>query len=67
KKSLSQRTHICQCGCVMDRDHNAARNILSRGLATVGHTGSLMRDMGNAWGDGASTEVGASLPQQALS
>ncbi|MEB3292743.1 MAG: transposase [Synechococcales bacterium] len=67
KKSLSQRTHSCQCGCVMDRDHNAARNILSRGLATVGHTGSLMLDMGNAWGDGASTGVGESLLQQALS
>ncbi|MBD2328180.1 RNA-guided endonuclease TnpB family protein [Alkalinema sp. FACHB-956] len=67
KKSLSQRTHSCQCGCEMDRDHNAARNILSRGLATVGHTGSLILDMGNAWGDGASTVVGKSLLQQALS
>ncbi|NJM56305.1 MAG: transposase [Synechococcales cyanobacterium RU_4_20] len=67
KKSLSQRTHSCQCGCEMDRDHNAARNILRRGLATVGHTGGLMLDMGNAWGDGASTVVGESLPQQALS
>ncbi|MBD2328572.1 RNA-guided endonuclease TnpB family protein [Alkalinema sp. FACHB-956] len=67
KKSLSQRTHSCQCGCEMDRDHNAARNILSRGLATVGHTGSLMLDVGNAWGDGASTVVGESLLQQALS
>jgi putative transposase len=36
KKALSTRTHVCQCGCVLDRDHNAARNILSRGLATVG-------------------------------
>ena len=27
KKSLSTRTHICKCGCVMDRDENAARNI----------------------------------------
>lgn len=67
QKSLSQRTHSCQCGCEMDRDHNAARNILSRGLATVGHTGSLMLDVGNAWGDGASTVVGESLLQQALS
>jgi putative transposase len=67
KKSLSVRTHACQCGCAMDRDHNAARNILSRGLATVGHTGSLMLDMGNAWGDGASTVVGESLHQQVLS
>ncbi len=34
KKSLSTRTHICKCGCELDRDHNAAINILNR----VGHT-----------------------------
>ena len=28
KKSLSTRTHGCRCGLEMDRDHNAARNIL---------------------------------------
>ena len=28
KKTLSTRTHVCKCGCVMDRDFNAARNIL---------------------------------------
>jgi len=29
KKSLSVRTHICpRCGLVLDRDHNAARNIV---------------------------------------
>jgi putative transposase len=32
KKSLSERTHICPCGCVLDRDENAARNILRLGL-----------------------------------
>ena len=32
KKSLSTRTHVCQCGCVLDRDHNAARNILKEGI-----------------------------------
>lgn len=42
KKSLSIRTHICTgCGMVLDRDHNAARNILVRALeGTVGHTGT---------------------------
>ena len=41
KKSLSQRTHICpHCGFVLDRDWNAARNILELGLRTVGHTGT---------------------------
>jgi putative transposase len=29
KKSLSTGTHVCNCGCVLDRDRNAARNILS--------------------------------------
>jgi putative transposase len=46
KKSLSVRTHICQCGCILDRDENAAINILKEGLKqagleitnTVGHT-----------------------------
>ncbi len=39
KKTLSTRTHVCKCGCVLDRDHNAALNILAIGLKnTVGHT-----------------------------
>jgi putative transposase len=39
KKSLSVRTHICSgCGMVLDRDHNAALNILSKALErTLGH------------------------------
>ncbi len=38
KKSLSVRTHICHgCGVVLDRDQNAAKNILSK-ARTVGHT-----------------------------
>jgi putative transposase len=41
KKSLSTRTHTCHhCGHTQDRDANAARNILERGLRTVGHTGT---------------------------
>jgi putative transposase len=32
KKDLSQRWHACDCGCSLDRDENAARNILARGL-----------------------------------
>jgi len=44
KKTLSVRTHICpDCGVVLDRDHNAALNILQEALSsirggTVGHT-----------------------------
>ena len=53
KKTLSTRTHICDCGATLDRDYNAARNILAKGLKqaginlnlnTVGHTEI------NAWG-----------------
>ena len=47
KKALSTRTHKCKCGCVLDRDENAARNILSLGLNTAGRAVS-------AWGDKAS-------------
>jgi len=32
KKSLSTRTHVCKCGCRLDRDENAARNILAIAL-----------------------------------
>jgi len=31
KKELSERRHLCPCGLDLDRDHNAALNILRRG------------------------------------
>jgi putative transposase len=38
-KSLSVRTHVCpSCGLVMDRDENAARNILRAGQARQART-----------------------------
>jgi len=72
KKSLSTRTHFCQCGCKLDRDHNAGINILNLGLGTVGHTGTLALDTSallsasasKALGDSPSTLVGESLPGQ---
>ncbi|MBN3926572.1 transposase [Nostoc sp. NMS4] len=67
KKTLSTRTHVCRCGCVMDRDENAARNILSRGLGTVGHIGTSTLDVGNACGDETSTLVGENLHKQVMS
>ncbi|HIK06990.1 MAG TPA: IS200/IS605 family element transposase accessory protein TnpB [Trichormus sp. M33_DOE_039] len=45
-KTLSTRTHECTyCGTVLDRDVNAALNILAKGLSTAGHVGT------NAWGE----------------
>ena len=35
EKFLSTRTHICQSGCEMDRERNAAVNILNRGISTT--------------------------------
>jgi len=45
KKSLSTRTHICLFGFVLDRDPNAAINILKVALSTQGipELGSLIR------------------------
>ncbi len=38
QKTLSMRTHIClHCGLVLDRDWNAALNILAAALAVVAH------------------------------
>jgi putative transposase len=67
KKTLSTRTHVCQCGCVMDRDENAARIILSRGLGTVGHIGTSALDVGNACGDKTSTLADENLHEQVMS
>jgi putative transposase len=36
KKSLSVRTHVCGCGTVLDRDYNAALNILAKALRQAG-------------------------------
>jgi putative transposase len=55
KKSLSTRTHVCECGYNEDRDVNAAINILQRGLNTLGHSGIY------AWRETPSWAIGASL------
>ncbi|NEO08937.1 MULTISPECIES: transposase [unclassified Moorena] len=66
KKSLSTRTHTCKCGCVLDRDHNAAINILKRALGTVGHTGTWIIDP-NALGEDTSTSSDSGLKKQVTS
>lgn len=63
KKSLSTRTHVCQCGFRLGRDENAAINILHRALGTTGHVGTWILDP-NASGETASTLVGAILSEQ---
>ena len=60
KKSLSTRTHVCSCGLVLQRDWNAAINILRKAKSRGGHPQS------NATGVGASTLLGA-LPGRASS
>ncbi len=57
KKSLSMRTHVCpSCGLVLDRDHNAALNILGKGYRTVGQTGTdALSRVCNASGHEAAT------------
>ncbi len=59
KKSLSVRTHMCPtCGLVMDRDQNAALNILDKASRTVGQTGTASCSQeDNASGQLASTAV----------
>ncbi len=53
KKGLSTRTHNCpHCGTVLQRDVNAAMNILCKAKSTGGHPGS------NAWGNVSSTSIG---------
>ena len=63
KKSLSMRTHVCQCGFVLDRDWNAAINILRLALSTTGHVGTWVLNP-NASGDSTSTMAGAILSEQ---
>ncbi|WP_287239821.1 MULTISPECIES: transposase [unclassified Okeania] len=60
-KSLSTRTHSCSCGCVLDRDENAAINILKKGLSKVGHTGAKV------WGENTSTLMEVIRSKQVVS
>lgn len=34
--SLSERTYICECGAILDRDRNAAINIKKEGMRILG-------------------------------
>jgi len=72
KKSLSTRTHICKCGCILDRDENAAINILNKALrqiSTEGHSGTANPELEIALGEMTTTtpeksEVASRLVEQ---
>jgi len=68
KKSLSTRTHVCSCGLILQRDWNAAINIL---LKAKSERLSLSKSRdgqsrSNANGVGTSTLLGATLVEQVL-
>ena len=67
KKSLSTRTHACACGCRLDRDENAALNILSVGIRTTGHVGTSLLDRVNASGEVTATQLDLGLAEQVAS
>ena len=55
EKSLRVRTHVCPfCGSMADRDENAARNILQRGLQVLARTGPSSREREGPSSDGES-------------
>jgi putative transposase len=60
RKSLSTRTHVCSCGLILQRDWNAAINILRQAVSRDGQSQS------NASGVGTSTLLGANLVGQVL-
>ena len=66
KKSLSTRTHVCACGCRLDRDENAALNILSSALSTTGHVGTWA-DSPNASGEMTTTQLSFGFAEQVAS
>jgi putative transposase len=41
KKKLAERTHSCRCGLIMDRDLNAAINIMRLGLQSLSSKGGI--------------------------
>lgn len=53
RKTLSERTHVCpHCKAILDRDYNAARNILALGLRYIEETTAGHAER-NAWGPSA--------------
>ena len=63
QKSLSVRTHVCpHCGYIADRDENAARNILQRGLQVLART-----EPSSSRGEGLSQDMAITSPVETRS
>jgi len=52
---------LASCGCRLDREEKAARNIWELALSTVGHTDASVGEAGNAAGDWSATVAGERL------
>ena len=60
-KDRGERVHSCECGCVLDRDVNAARNVLKRASEQLSTPGQVL--VGNARRELASTGSGVPILQ----
>ena len=67
KKTLSERTHACPCGAVLDRDHNAAMNILALGIQQLSSSTTGGHPESNAWGEDSLYPLLATASGQAAS
>ncbi|TBR59950.1 hypothetical protein B4U84_03320 [Westiellopsis prolifica IICB1] len=66
KITLSTKTQVCKCGCVLKRDYVAAINILRKGKEIIatsryGESKTSTQKSTNARGVGSFTHVGANL------
>ena len=60
-KGRGDRVHSCECGCVLDRDVNAARNVLKRAREQISTHGQVL--VVNARREPASTGSGVPILQ----
>jgi putative transposase len=67
-KTLSTRTHICpKCLLVLDRDQNAALNILKKGLSLLGLSIFKLSVLGLKWQNGTLGHKGTAAPRPPVS
>jgi putative transposase len=59
-KSRSERTHRCMCGCLLDRDTNAALNVLNRALLRFSTPPEVIRGTRE---EGSASTAGANQSQ----